>query len=248
MIINVHAGHNPHGCIACGCNGYLSESRENRIVKDYLISLLQKAGHTVYDCTVNDGISQNDVLQKIVAKCNVNNVDLDISLHFNAATTETARGTECWCYNASSKAVSYASRICESISELGFKNRGVKYNSGFYVLRKTKAPSIIIEICFATSAKDAQLYNPIEIANAIYHGITGDISLLGATGAIDATEQDSNNSTNEPVDSETQNTFTTDKIYRVCVTEQKGAFHSYENALKLQKELELQGYKTIITE
>lgn len=33
MVINVHAGHNPHGKVACGAVGLISESLENRRVK-----------------------------------------------------------------------------------------------------------------------------------------------------------------------------------------------------------------------
>ena len=70
MKINIHAGHNPDGKIACGAVGLIKESTEARVVKDNVIQYLKKAGHTVYDCTCNNGTSQNDVLKKIVAKCN----------------------------------------------------------------------------------------------------------------------------------------------------------------------------------
>ena len=75
MIINVHAGHNPDGKVACGAVGVIKESTEARKVKDEVIRLLKAAGHTVYDCTVNDGTSANDVLVKIVKKCNTHKAD-----------------------------------------------------------------------------------------------------------------------------------------------------------------------------
>ena len=74
MIINVHGGHNPAGKTACGAVGLLDESREDRIVKDIVIERLKELGHTVYDCTVDNGTSQNDVLKKIVAKCNSHDI------------------------------------------------------------------------------------------------------------------------------------------------------------------------------
>ena len=71
MIINVHAGHADYGKGACGAVGtYLNESVENRKVKNIVIEMLRAQGHTVYDCTVDDGKNQADVLSKIVAKCN----------------------------------------------------------------------------------------------------------------------------------------------------------------------------------
>ena len=63
MRINIHAGHNPDGKIACGAVGLIRESTEARIVKDKVIALLRTQGHTVYDCTVDNGTSQSDVLR-----------------------------------------------------------------------------------------------------------------------------------------------------------------------------------------
>ena len=70
MKINVHAGHNPDGKIACGAVGLIKESTQARKVKGYVIKYLKAAGHTVYDCTCNNGTSQSDVLNRIGTKCN----------------------------------------------------------------------------------------------------------------------------------------------------------------------------------
>ena len=58
MRINVHAGHNPDGKTACGAIGFIRESTEARKVKDAVISQLRQLGHTVYDCTCEDGASE----------------------------------------------------------------------------------------------------------------------------------------------------------------------------------------------
>lgn len=172
MILNIHAGHNAEGNIGCGAIGLIKESTEARKVKDLVMVKLKALGHTVYDCTVDTGTSQNDVLKKIVEKCNARNVDLDVSIHFNAFNG-SADGTEVFVYNSKSKALPYAKKICNEICELGFKNRGVKYSTGLYVLRKTKSPSMLIEVCFVDSAKDVKLYNAEKVANKIVEGITG---------------------------------------------------------------------------
>lgn len=178
MKINVHAGHNPEGKIACGAIGILNESRESRIVKDKVISMLASQGHTVYDCTVDNGISQSDVLNKIVAKCNAHTVDLDVSIHFNSGANDKkgdhkTTGTEVFVYSSTSKAKIYAQNIASAISALGFKNRGVKYSTALYVLKKTKSPALLIECCFVDDKDDAMLYNSDKMAAAIVKGITG---------------------------------------------------------------------------
>lgn len=178
MIINVHAGHNPDGKVACGATGLIKESTEARKVKDEVINQLRLLGNTVYDCTCEDGKSQSDILSKIVKKCNVNAAELDVSIHFNAGAGDCqgngkSAGTEVFVYNSSSKAKRYAENVCAAIEKLGFKNRGVKYSTSLYVLRKTKAPAMLIECCFVDDKDDVMLYDYKSMAAAIVYGIIG---------------------------------------------------------------------------
>lgn len=185
MKINIHAGHNPDGKAACGAIGFIKESTEARIVKDKVISMLKSQGHTVYDCTVDNGISQNDVLKKIVSKCNAHSVDLDISIHFNSGASDRkgngkTAGTEVFVYSSASKAKKYAQNIVNTISHLGFKNRGVKYSTSLYILKNTKSPSLLIECCFVDDIDDIKIYNADKVAQAIVKGITGITSVQTA--------------------------------------------------------------------
>lgn len=164
---NVHAGHNFHVPGASGC---FSETVEDRNVKNKVIELLRRQGHTVYDCTDEDGRTQGVNLANIVRNCNEHTVDLDISIHFNASNG-AGHGVEVLRY--SSKCDEVASRICSKISSLGFKNRGVKDGTKLYVLKHTKNKAILIECCFCDSKEDAQLYNSDSMAIAIVSGILG---------------------------------------------------------------------------
>lgn len=177
MVINVHAGHNPDGKVACGAVGYIKESTEARRVKDEVIRMLRELGHTVYDCTCEDGSSSSDVLKKIVSKCNAHEVDLDISIHFNAAGNlpedGKTTGTEVLLYSGNSKAGDYAVAVSEAIESLGFKNRGIKFRPDLYFLKKTKAPAMLIECCFVNDKDDTKIYDHYNMAKAIVKGITG---------------------------------------------------------------------------
>lgn len=177
MVINVHAGHNPDGKVACGAVGYIKESTEARRVKDEVIRMLREMGHTVYDCTVDDGTSASDVLKKIVAKCNDHEVNLDVSIHFNAAGNlpedGKTTGTEVLLYSGYSKAGDYAVAVSEAIEALGFKNRGIKFRSDLYFLKKTNAPAMLIECCFVNDKDDTKNYDHYKMAKAIVKGITG---------------------------------------------------------------------------
>ena len=145
MIINVHAGHNPDGKVACGAIGIIRESTEARNVKNEVIRQLKGLGHTVYDCTVENGTSAN------------------------GQTT----GVEAYVYSDNSKAKPFAEKIVNAIAALGFKNRGVKINKKLYVLNHTKAPAMLIECCFVDDKDDVVLYDYKSIATAIVYGITG---------------------------------------------------------------------------
>lgn len=177
---NVHAGHNPDGKKACGAVGLIKESTEARKVKNLVIKYLKAQGHTVYDCTVNDGTSASNVLTKIVSKCNAHKVDLDVSIHFNSGVGDKkgngkTTGTEVLIYSNSSRSKDEATKISAEISKLGFKNRGVKLRPELYFLKKTNAPALLIEVCFVDDLDDVSLYqaNIDKVARAIVKGITG---------------------------------------------------------------------------
>ena len=177
MKINIHAGHNAPGKVAQGAVGYINESKEARKVTKRVIKQLIAAGHIVHDCTVDNGISKSDVLNKIVKKCNANKVDLDVSIHFNACRMEKSdgktKGVEVLVYSKKGQAVKYAEKIAKELSsELGVTNRGVKENKSLYYLRKTKAPALLIEVCFVDDADDVKHYDANKAAEAIIKAIT----------------------------------------------------------------------------
>lgn len=177
--ITIHAGHNPKGKVACGASDYIDESAEARRIVKLVKRELKKTCPKlkVYDCTCNNGKSQLDVLQKIMTKVNKHMSDLNISIHFNASghskSDGKTTGTECYVYDCnkkSSKAYKFSTLVCSYLSVLGFKNRGVKDGKGLYVIRRSKTPTVLVEVCFVTDADDAKLYK------ATYKHIASDIA------------------------------------------------------------------------
>lgn len=174
--INIHAGHNPDGWVACGAVGLIKESTQARKVKNYVKKYLKVAGHKIYDCTCENGISQKDVLNKIVRKCNAHTVDLDVSIHFNSGASDEkgngrTTGTEVLVYASGKMPDKAATNITKEIAKLGFANRGVKARPDLYVLNATKAPALLVECCFVDDADDVKLYNAKKMAQAITVGI-----------------------------------------------------------------------------
>ncbi len=177
--VTVHAGHNPSGKIACGASDLLDESTEARWITRKVIKLLKKNGVKAVNCTVNDGTSQGDVLRKICAKCNaVADADLHISIHFNSGRNDKkgdgkTGGTEVWLTENVDDKGDIAKRVCSQMAKLGFTNRGVKVTSGLYFLNHTKAPAILIEVCFVDDKDDYMLYKAdrLDVARAIARAV-----------------------------------------------------------------------------
>ncbi|MEG2365068.1 MAG: N-acetylmuramoyl-L-alanine amidase [Terrisporobacter sp.] len=175
---NVHSGHGKQDSKSCGAySNIMKESIEDRLVKDEVVKLLRENGHTVYDCTCDYPASQNDCINQIVKKSNTNKADLDISIHFNSGRNNIngdgkIGGCEVLIYDDSAR--KEAERVCKKLASLGFTNRGVKYNKNLGVLANTKAPALLVEVCFVDDKDDVDLYNKLGykvVTKAIVEGM-----------------------------------------------------------------------------
>ena len=238
MIINIHAGHNPDGKAACGAIGIIRESTEARNVKNEVIRQLKALGHTVYDCTVENGTSAGNVLYNIVKKCNSHDADLDVSIHFNAGAKDAAgngqtTGVEAYVFSSNSKAKAFAEKIVNAIASLGFKNRGVKINQKLYFLRKTKAAALLLECCFVDDKDDVALYDYKSMADAIVYAITGQ---KYQEQPAEANDTDAN------IPGSETSVGDKDSIYRVQV----GVYRNKDNAIALKEKLKAAGFDAAI--
>lgn len=224
MRFTVHAGHNPDNKVACGAIGLIKESTENRNVKNELITLLREEGHTVYDCTVENGTSVSDIVNKQVSKMNsYSDIDLHISIHFNAGANDKtgngkSTGTEVLVYNTFGTKYDTAKRICSKIEGLGYKNRGVKIRTDLGVLSKTKAQALLVECCFVDDKDDIDLYNYKRIAKAIAEGVLNKTISVSVPNPI-------------PVPDE--------EVYYRAIS---GSFNNKNNALDRKSKLEKSGF------
>jgi N-acetylmuramoyl-L-alanine amidase len=152
-----------------GATGIQQEDKLTLAVGEIVISNLKSAGHTVVECKPNKANDTNDSLRQRVEKANNSNVDLFVSIHFNAINRK-ANGSEVYALSKTGNEV--ADRVLKEIVALGFKNRGVK-SANFFVLTNTKMPSILIECCFCDSPVDMEIFKVKEMADAITRGLLG---------------------------------------------------------------------------
>ncbi len=96
-----------------------------------------------------------------------------VSVHYNSAEREGARGYETFYYNSASRPLA-ANILGNLLRVQRTENRGVKQR-GFYVLRTNRLPSVLVECGFLTNKKEAKLAQSSRyrqaVAEAIARGI-----------------------------------------------------------------------------
>jgi N-acetylmuramoyl-L-alanine amidase len=126
MKLGIDMGHNcPPDTGAVGIK------KEDNLTKDVGTRLMQKlaeAGHKVVNCTPSQAATVGESLRKRVNTANDNQVDIFVSIHFNAfSPTANPRGTEIYAISNAGKAI--AQSVLKEIVNLGFKDKGVKIDN-----------------------------------------------------------------------------------------------------------------------
>lgn len=171
MRIGINCGHTMSGIPGCGAVGLIDESVETREVGNRLMEILKGAGHTVVNCTNDYAATTGANLAEICRLANAQLLDLFVSIHFNSGG---GKGTEVFTYGGAKHTEAVA--VCDKLHALGFVNRGVKDGSTLYVVRRSDAKAMLIEVCFVDSASDVDLYHKLgaeTVAAAIAEAITG---------------------------------------------------------------------------
>lgn len=173
MKIAVAGGHSK---AAPGAHGHLDEYTEDRAVASALLAELQRRGVEVVSCT-NEKTTQGSELAEEVRLANASGADLFVAIHFNAASpTDGRRGVETWFHNGSSASTHAVAVTNKLAAALGLPSRGAKSTTKLYVLKHTKMPAILVEVCFVDALGDANAYRKLGaqgVARAIADGILG---------------------------------------------------------------------------
>lgn len=117
---------------------------------------------------------QFDGLAEIVDASNYWNSDLFVSIHCNAVDDPSANGTETYSHYGSIAGEQLAGCIHDQIiSSIPINSRGIK-QAGFYVIKYTYCPAVLVETAFVSNAYDADLLitKQDDFARAIARGVT----------------------------------------------------------------------------
>jgi N-acetylmuramoyl-L-alanine amidase len=167
MKFGIDSGHN---CPPdTGAKGIQLEDNLTLDLGNRVIAKLKALGHEAISCKPSKADTVRESLAKRCDTANAANVDIFVSIHFNAFNGQ-ANGTEVFAISETAKNI--ANYVLNEIVKLGFSNRGVKSGNHLFVLKNTKMPAILVEGCFIDSQKDMNLYNAEAMANAIVKGLT----------------------------------------------------------------------------
>lgn len=130
----------------------ISEKDKTLDVAQRLKRILQASGYRVVMTR------DSDVFVTLGARCAIANAYRDasfVSIHFNCASRSGANGIETYYYRSDS--ASLAQSIHRNVvSGAPSENRGIR-RRGFYVLRKTAIPSVLVECGFLTNPTEGSL-------------------------------------------------------------------------------------------
>ena len=182
-----------------------------------------------------------------------------ISFHRNSSEEPNQyTGVETLVYDNSGIKQTMAENINGALSELGFRNLGVKARPGLVVLRRTKMPALLIETGFLNNEQDNTLYDEKqeEIARAIADAVLGTLDLETVTEAdrraaeteaarpsVSTADTVTASASPRPTPPEQENpSDTPETFYRV----QTGLFRIRQNADRMLYDLLDQGYPAFL--
>lgn len=176
-VVVIDAGHGGHDPGKVGVNDVL-EKDLNLQIAERVKKLLEKNNIEVV-MTREDDVMEDTKLEdmkKRVELINKTKPAITVSIHQNSYSDPSVKGAQVFYYTGSDVSKEAASLMQEELRKVDTENtRQIKANSDFYMLLKTKVPTIIVECGFLSNPSEAEKlvteeYRE-EMAQAICNGI-----------------------------------------------------------------------------
>ena len=151
---------------------------EGRKEKDDTLRLALAVGNILENSGVDVAYTRTeDVYNTPLEKARIANReggDFLISIHRNSSPEPNQySGVETLVYDRSGKKLELAEAINEELSEVGFRNLGVKERPGLIILRRSQLPAVLVEAGFLNTEADNMLFDEQfdRVARAIADGV-----------------------------------------------------------------------------
>lgn len=215
---------------------------DGRQEKDDTLSLALKVGERLKDYGIDVLFTRTeDIYQTPFEKAQIaNHADADLFLSIHRNSSEEANqyeGVETLIYDKSGVKLEMAEAINTALSDLGFRNIGVKERPGLVVLRRTKMPALLVEAGFLNNDGDNALFDQTEdeMAAAIADAVASVLGIQPPCEDPCIPPGTSGPGQKPPVPEP-------EPLYRV----QTGAFRKRENADAMLYELQEKGYPSFL--
>ena len=157
-IVVIDAGHGGHDPGKVGVNNAL-EKDINLQIAQKVKTHLEKNGIQVI-MTREDDVMEDTKLEdmkKRVALINEIKPEITVSIHQNSYSNSSVKGAQVFYYAGSEVSKGAASLMQEELRKVDTENtRQIKFNSDFYMLKKTEVPTIIVECGFLSNPGEAE--------------------------------------------------------------------------------------------
>ena len=137
--------------------------------------------------TTGDGSKKTEDMQARVKMINETKPVLTVSIHQNSYEDPEIHGAQVFYYSHSREGEAVAKILQESLQEIDPENhRRAKANETYYLLRRTKVPTVIVECGFLTNPEEAEKLSGEEyqeqVAEAVAKGIAKCLEYLNEYG------------------------------------------------------------------
>ena len=137
--------------------------------------------------TTGDGSKKTEDMQARVKMINETKPVLTVSIHQNSYEDPEIHGAQVFYYIHSREGEAVAKILQESLQEIDPENhRRAKANETYYLLRRTKVPTVIVECGFLTNPEEAEKLSGEEyqeqVAEAVAKGIAKCLEYLNEYG------------------------------------------------------------------
>lgn len=137
--------------------------------------------------TTGDGSKKTEDMQARVKMINETKPVLTVSIHQNSYEDPEIHGAQVFYYSHSREGEAVAKILQESLQEIDPENhRQAKANETYYLLRRTKVPTVIVECGFLTNPEEAEKLSGEEyqeqVAEAVAKGIAKCLEYLNGYG------------------------------------------------------------------
>lgn len=181
---------------------------------------------------------------------NAADADWFISFHRNSSENPNQyEGVETLVFDKSGEKAVLAEKINKNLSELGFRNIGVKERPNLAVLRRTKMPAVLIEAGFINSDRDNERFDSQfdEIAKKIADAILETVGQQGGRYHVQVGAYRNKKYAEAMAQRLMEDGFPAAIIseggYQKVIS---GSFENLNNAVRMEQRLRKAGYPTFI--